>query len=86
MITKAERQKIIAALGYNYVAQVLEYLATKEIVTPRTNNPYDPSAIRHMVNGNIENLIVEDHIVELALIKKKERAEYAKKRKKLLES
>ena len=80
MINPAEKEQIIEILGLQYSRKILPYLKMKNCFNKK-GNPYTPRVIQSVINGEVENTIIETHIFKLiASIKaKKQELENLKK-------
>jgi len=78
MIHKADKKVIVAVLGKQYTAAILEEFERKKIYNSE-GMPYQPPGIRNFVNGDRENPRVEKAIIEFVIKTKARKAKTEKK-------
>lgn len=83
MITEAERIEIKKVLGSRYTADILEVLRDRQIKNAK-GEPYSPSYIRSILNGNSNNNEIENIIIEFCQTRKREQTKNKKMRTKML--
>lgn len=64
MITAAQRIKLKKYLKGDYIQDVLEKLAEKNIMS-KSGNPYSDKMISHVFNGRYTNSLIEEAIVKV---------------------
>lgn len=83
MITEAERIEIKKVLGSRYTADILDVLRDREIKNAK-GEAYSPSYIRSILNGNSNNIEIENTIFEFYQSKKREQTKVNRNRAKML--
>ena len=78
MITNNQKETIIATLGKHYSKVIIPHLTKLEIFNSHAE-PFSKPSIRKIVNGDQDNKIVENEILELVRVAKLESKRNAKK-------
>lgn len=83
MITETEKKEIKKVLGSRYTTEILDVLRDKDIKS-KFGEAYSSSYIRSVLNGNSNNIVIENIIFELYKKKKKQQTKNKQKRTKML--
>lgn len=65
-ITDDQKAIIIAGFGKHYTGEAIKFLTEKEIFNGNAEE-FTPQSLRHIINGNTENRIVVNTLVERSL-------------------
>lgn len=71
MINTRLKKKIIATLGNHYCKKVIPFLTANGVLNQK-GEPYKNSSIHNIVNGDRENIEVENKILNLVQITEKQ--------------
>jgi hypothetical protein len=83
MISKEEKDEIIAVIGKQYSIPIIDHLEAVGI-KPKKATAFTPGLIRQIVNSEYENEDVEFEILKFVKITKRLKEKQAKKRKSLI--
>lgn len=84
MIKPSDKKVILSVLGKRYSQPLLEYLAKKGIMSQRTGEPLTVSGLTKIMNGQYENLPVEDAIIQFVALTRTKKAKQEQKRREML--